>query len=171
MLSRNRTASSNCASPVNPQNWDIYSTSTVYCIDGSSCWFLAGCHAVSSISVWQGVTMDSVKFHPGPPCPTLLRPAGGPPQGWPACRVGGLRQSYTPLDTPRHAPMAGCHAVSSCHFYVRTTNQRLFIVYCCCFAKRRPSKIRCTVSCDLSSSLHREHIKNDGLRSYCGRLG
>jgi hypothetical protein len=30
------------------------------------------------MGVWQGVAMDSPKFHPGPPCPTLLRPAGGP---------------------------------------------------------------------------------------------
>jgi hypothetical protein len=29
--------------------------------------------------VWQGVALDSLKFHPGLPCPTLLRPAGGPP--------------------------------------------------------------------------------------------
>jgi hypothetical protein len=29
--------------------------------------------------VRQGVSTDSLKFHPGPPCPTLLRPVGGPP--------------------------------------------------------------------------------------------
>jgi hypothetical protein len=29
--------------------------------------------------VWHGVTMDSLKFHPGLPGPTLLSPAGGPP--------------------------------------------------------------------------------------------
>jgi hypothetical protein len=29
--------------------------------------------------VREGVTTDSLKFHPGPPCPTLIRPAGGPP--------------------------------------------------------------------------------------------
>jgi hypothetical protein len=29
-------------------------------------------------SVVQVVAMDSLKFHPGPPCPTLLCPAGGP---------------------------------------------------------------------------------------------
>jgi hypothetical protein len=27
--------------------------------------------------VWQGVFTDSLKFHPGPPCPTLLRLSGG----------------------------------------------------------------------------------------------
>jgi hypothetical protein len=31
------------------------------------------------IGVWQGVAMDFLKFHPGPPYPTLLRSAGGPP--------------------------------------------------------------------------------------------
>jgi hypothetical protein len=30
------------------------------------------------MGVWQRVAMDSLKFHPGLPCPTLLRPAGGP---------------------------------------------------------------------------------------------
>jgi hypothetical protein len=30
-------------------------------------------------SVWQAVSTDSLKFHLGPPCPTLIRPAGGPP--------------------------------------------------------------------------------------------
>jgi hypothetical protein len=34
---------------------------------------------VRTICVWQGVAMDSLKFHLGPPCPTLLWPAGGPP--------------------------------------------------------------------------------------------
>jgi hypothetical protein len=27
------------------------------------------------MGVWQGVAMDSLKFHPGLPCPTLLCPA------------------------------------------------------------------------------------------------
>jgi hypothetical protein len=36
--------------------------------------------------VWQGVSTDSLKLHPGPPCPTLLRPeVGGPPAGGVAC--------------------------------------------------------------------------------------
>jgi hypothetical protein len=29
------------------------------------------------IGVWQGVAMDSLKFHLGPRCPAFLRPAGG----------------------------------------------------------------------------------------------
>jgi hypothetical protein len=28
----------------------------------------------SIMGVWQGVAMDFLKFHPGPPCPTLLLP-------------------------------------------------------------------------------------------------
>jgi hypothetical protein len=28
---------------------------------------------------WQGVAPNSLKFHPDPPCLTLLRPVGGPP--------------------------------------------------------------------------------------------
>jgi hypothetical protein len=32
-----------------------------------------------SMALWQGVAMDSLNFHPGLPCPTLLHPAGGPP--------------------------------------------------------------------------------------------
>jgi hypothetical protein len=31
------------------------------------------------MGVWQGVAMDSLKDHSGPPCLTLLRPVGGPP--------------------------------------------------------------------------------------------
>jgi hypothetical protein len=31
------------------------------------------------MGVWQGVATDSLRFYPGPPCPTLLRPAGEPP--------------------------------------------------------------------------------------------
>jgi hypothetical protein len=42
----------------------------------------------------------------GPPCPTPLRPAGGPPLKRPhGCFRGGLRPSSTPLDTPRGKPM------------------------------------------------------------------
>jgi hypothetical protein len=57
------------------------------------------------------LTMDSIKFHPALPCPTLLRPTllrpvGGPLlQGWPAHMAGGLRPSSTPMDTLRRSPM------------------------------------------------------------------
>jgi hypothetical protein len=44
-----------------------------------------------SMGAWQGVTMDSLKFHPGPTCLTLLRPAGEPPLKRPyRCFRGGL---------------------------------------------------------------------------------
>jgi hypothetical protein len=36
-----------------------------------------------SIGVWQGVAMDSLKFHLGLPSPTLLHPAGRLPLKWP----------------------------------------------------------------------------------------
>jgi hypothetical protein len=36
-----------------------------------------------SMSVREGVATDSLKFHPGPLCPTFLCPAAGPPQKWP----------------------------------------------------------------------------------------
>jgi hypothetical protein len=57
--------------------------------------------------------MASLKFHPGPPCPTLLRPAGGPPLkrpygrfwGGPPRRAGGLRPSRSLLDAPRRTPV------------------------------------------------------------------
>jgi hypothetical protein len=59
-------------------------------------------------AVREGVSTDSLKFHAGPPCPTLICPAGGPPPqmalwpfgGWPAHRAGSLWPSYSPLDTP-----------------------------------------------------------------------
>jgi hypothetical protein len=41
------------------------------------------------MGVWQGVAMDSLKFHPGLSCLTLICPAGVPPPGWSAPRVVG----------------------------------------------------------------------------------
>jgi hypothetical protein len=68
------------------------------------------------MAVWQGVAIDSLKFHQSPPCPTLLSLAGGPPmkqpyshfRGGPPTGVvhpQGGQPSSTPLDTPRHTPM------------------------------------------------------------------
>jgi hypothetical protein len=34
---------------------------------------------ISTIGVWQGVAMDSLKFQPGPPCLSLLCPVGVTP--------------------------------------------------------------------------------------------
>jgi hypothetical protein len=47
-----------------------------------------------SMTVWQGVTMDSLKFHLCLPCPTLLRPTGGSP-------LKRLYGHLQPLWTPR----------------------------------------------------------------------
>jgi hypothetical protein len=56
--------------------------------------------------VWQGVAMDFLKFYPDPPCPTLLRLAGGPHLKRPDGRFrGGLRPSSTRLNTLRRTPM------------------------------------------------------------------
>jgi hypothetical protein len=63
------------------------------------------------IDVWHGVATDCLKFHPGPPCPTLLCPAPfktalQPFLGWPTRRARSLRPSSTLLDTPRRTPMS-----------------------------------------------------------------
>jgi hypothetical protein len=63
------------------------------------------------MGVWQGVALDSLKFHRGPPCPTPLRPAGGPP-----LKVG-LWLSSTRLDTPCHTPMTCRLWVASMSLY------------------------------------------------------
>jgi hypothetical protein len=39
--------------------------------------------------VRRGVSKASLKYHPGPPCSTLLRPAGGRPPKRPYGRFGG----------------------------------------------------------------------------------
>jgi hypothetical protein len=52
------------------------------------------------MGVWQGVTMEFLKYRYGRPCPTLLRPAGRPPAGRAAC--GRL---FPPFSFPRHAPI------------------------------------------------------------------
>jgi hypothetical protein len=53
-----------------------------------------------SMGVWQGVAIDSLKFHPDWPCQTLLCPAGRPAQ-----RAGGLQLSSTLLETQRRTSM------------------------------------------------------------------
>jgi hypothetical protein len=48
------------------------------------------------MGVWQGVAMDSLKFHMGLPCPTLLRPVGKPTLKQPYSRFwGGLPTGQT----------------------------------------------------------------------------
>jgi hypothetical protein len=82
--------------------------------------------------------MDFLKFHPGLPCPTLLRPAGrATPEmalrlflGWPARRARGLRLFFSLLDTPRRTPMgeearqmmrsaSGARPLS-CHYVIKS---------------------------------------------------
>jgi hypothetical protein len=60
-----------------------------------------------SMGVWQGVPMDSLKFHLGPPYLNLLRPAGEPPLNRPYGHFRGGppigREAYDrilPLWTP-----------------------------------------------------------------------
>jgi hypothetical protein len=57
---------------------------------------------------WGGVAINSLKFHPSPSTPcrqaipeTTIRPF----QRRTTCRVGNLRPSLTPLDTPRRMPL------------------------------------------------------------------
>jgi hypothetical protein len=64
---------------------------------------------ITSMGVWQGVAMDSLRYHLGPLSPTLLRPAGGPPLKWPygRFRAGQAAKScLLPFWTP--------HAVCLC---------------------------------------------------------
>jgi len=67
---------------------------------------------ITTMGVWQGVTMDSLKYHLGPPCPTLLRTAGRPPLKRPYGGAGSLRPSSTLLDTQRRTPMITTHKMS-----------------------------------------------------------
>jgi len=56
-------------------------------------WFLKGRARTWFIPhrpVREGVSTDSLKFHVGPPCPTLIRPAGEPPPKRPYGRLGGV---------------------------------------------------------------------------------
>jgi hypothetical protein len=54
--------------------------------------------------------MDSLKFHPGLPCPTLLRPAGGLPPKWPYSHFwGGLPAVvFYPLGYPTSYGPGSC---------------------------------------------------------------
>jgi hypothetical protein len=81
------------------------------------------------MGVWQGVAMDSFKFHLGPPCPTLPRPTGRPPLKRPyalmavsevACPQGGRPVAiFYPLDTRRRTPMSDDKRVEAISDLVR----------------------------------------------------
>jgi hypothetical protein len=63
--------------------------------------------------IWQGVTMDSLKFHPGLPCPTLVRPMGVPPLKQPYGRFRGgslAGQTFCSCLLPPRKP----HAIRLC---------------------------------------------------------
>jgi hypothetical protein len=67
------------------------------------------------IGAWQGVAMELLKFYPGPPCSTLLRPEG-------VARLQSGRPAaifYPFLDTPHGTPCASRHydsLVKTCRF-------------------------------------------------------
>jgi hypothetical protein len=44
--------------------------------------------AVFSMGIWQGVAMDSLQFHLGPPCPTFSRLAVRLPLKWSTAVIG-----------------------------------------------------------------------------------
>jgi hypothetical protein len=59
------------------------------------------------MGVWQGVAMDSLKFHPRPPYATLLRPAGGPSLKRPYDRkaISGVARPQGGADCRRLLPL------------------------------------------------------------------
>jgi hypothetical protein len=63
-----------------------------------------------SIGVSQGVAMNSLKFHPGPPCPTLLCPVSRPPLKW----LYGCFKGGPCTDCGRLLPLGTPHAVRLC---------------------------------------------------------
>jgi hypothetical protein len=66
------------------------------------------------MGVWQGVAIDSLKYHQSPPCPIFLCPAGRPSlERTYSCSTGGSPagraaswQSSTLLETPRRTLMS-----------------------------------------------------------------
>jgi hypothetical protein len=79
------------------------------------------------MGVWQRVGMDSLKFHPGPLCPTLLRPVGRPPLKRPyavsgVARLQGRRPAavFNAFDTPRRKPMFLNYCAMKINFEVRS---------------------------------------------------
>jgi hypothetical protein len=80
-------------------------------------------------AVWQRVAMHSLKFHQGPPCPTLLCPKRvGPTTGWAAC------SRLLPAWTPHAIRLWWGERVWS-RVATRTINQKKL------FYQTRPSKV------------------------------
>jgi hypothetical protein len=79
-----------CGIPVSDKQFHVRSPlglPTSYptqCVSHVGASLLQGIHDPGIVGVWQGVALDSLKFHLGPPCPTLLRPVGGAPRVAPA---------------------------------------------------------------------------------------
>jgi hypothetical protein len=72
--------------------------STVFCFRTIAVWYPASSTTFAwsfsfpslvFISVWQGVARDSLNCHPGPLCPTLIHPVGGPSLKQPYSRFKG----------------------------------------------------------------------------------
>jgi hypothetical protein len=81
---------------------------------------ISGNFDLYAIGIQEVVTMDSLRFHPNPPCPlpNPFTPRGWATpetalwlfQGWSARRARGLRSSSTPLDIPTPYVYALCPA-------------------------------------------------------------
>jgi len=79
------------------------------------------------MGVWQGVAMDSLKFHPSPPCPTLLCPAGEPPLRRPYSHFrGGLPAGRAACAHP--TPYAYAFSVYLRHVESRLMNTEKTII-------------------------------------------
>jgi hypothetical protein len=67
----------------------------------------------ASLGVWQGMAIDSLKFQLGPPWPTLLCPAGGPPLKQPfSCFRGGSPTGWAACSPLQ--PFGTPHGVHQC---------------------------------------------------------
>jgi hypothetical protein len=88
--------------------------------------------SLSLIGLWQWVAMDSLKFHPGPPCPTFLRPVGGPPPKRPyACFLGGLPAVFYRFGHP--TPYACTFLIQRCYQFPNTICCGRPCRRCCCY--------------------------------------
>jgi hypothetical protein len=59
------------------------------------------------MGVWQGMAIDSLKFHPSMPCEQATPETDSWTfQGWSVRRVGGLHPSSTPLEFRHPTPYA-----------------------------------------------------------------
>jgi hypothetical protein len=84
--------------------------------------------SVGARPVWQGLSRNSLKFHPGLSCLTFLCPVGRPPPKWPYSHFGGgcppcgrpLTVLY-PLQHPMpYGPGWGLHHMRSCPTQILT---------------------------------------------------